>query len=98
MSTLFPGQRDRSSVAEFGVSSNWRTMNPIEIIGEICTVESAFIRGWRWLFSPSYRQEVRTRCKEINPLFFAVGVFEVLILMVAEIVAVVYLVRWMVTL
>jgi hypothetical protein len=74
------------------------TMNPIEIVGEIFTVDSAFIRGWRWLFSPSYRQLVRARRKEHRPLLFAAGVFETVILMVAEILAVVFLVQWVVTL
>ena len=73
-------------------------MNPVEIIGEICTADSAFIRGWRWLFSARYRAVVRAECEERRMLFVVAGVLETLLLMAAEIVAVVFLVRWLVRL
>ena len=70
-------------------------MGPLEFIGEICTFDSAFIRGWRWLFSPRYREEVRiTRCRH-RPWFFVAGVLETMILMLAEGVAMVFVARWL---
>ncbi|MDD5141049.1 MAG: hypothetical protein PHY43_12410 [Verrucomicrobiales bacterium] len=71
-------------------------MNPVEIIGEICTADSAFIRGWRWLFSARYRASVREACRVRRPLLVVAGVLETLLIMAAEIVAIIVLVRWLV--
>ncbi len=73
-------------------------MNPVEMLGEICTADSAFIRGWRWLFSARYRESVRAECGKRSSFVFLAGVLETLLLMAAEIVAVIFLVRWLVTL
>ena len=70
-------------------------MNPVEIIGEVCTADSAFIRGWRWVCSARYRASVRAECRDLRPLFVVAGVLETLLLMAAEIVALIYLVRWL---
>jgi len=73
-------------------------MNPVEIFGEICTMDSVFIRGWRWLFSARYRATVRAKCGARRGLLAVAGVLETLLLMAAEIVAVLFLVRWLATL
>ncbi len=73
-------------------------MNPLEIIGELCTLDSAFIRGWRWSFSGRYREAIRLRCAQQRPLFVVAGVLETVVLMFAEIVALVFIVRWVFTL
>jgi len=73
-------------------------MSPVDTIGEICTADSAFIRGWRWLFSVRYRESVRAQCGKRSSLFIVAGVLETLLLMAAEVVAAIFLVRWLVTL
>lgn len=70
-------------------------MNLFEVIGELCSLDSAFIRGWRWLFSARYRETVRANCGAQRPLFVVAGVLETLLLMAVEIVAIVFLVRWL---
>jgi len=69
-------------------------VNPLEFIGELCTLDSALIRGWRCLFSATYRASIRTSCKEHHPLLIIAAVIETALFMVAEIVAVILLVRW----
>jgi len=70
-------------------------MGPLEFIGELCTFDSAYIRGWRWLVSARYREEVRiTRC-EYRPVVFVAGVLLTMALMLAEVVAVVFIARWL---
>ena len=73
-------------------------MGPLEFIGELCTVDSAFIRGWRWLFSARYREDIRTRCSEGRTLLVIAGILETVLLMLAEIVALVFIVRWLLSL
>jgi len=70
-------------------------MNPIEIVGEICALDSDCVRGWRWLLSARYRETVRAGRRQHHPLLVVVGVFETLLFMAAEIVALVFLVRWL---
>ena len=73
-------------------------MGPLEIIGELCTFDSAYIRGWRWLFSARYRGEVRiTRC-EHPPIVFVAGVLLTAVLMLAEVVAVFFVIQWLLSL
>lgn len=64
------------------------------MLGEACTFDSAYIRGWRWLFSARYRGDIRARCTERHWAVVALGVLETLLLMVVEIVALVFLARW----
>jgi hypothetical protein len=71
-------------------------MNPVEIIGEICTADSAFIRGWRWLFSARYRASIRTADGGRRPLSVLARVLETVLLMSAEIVAIILLIRWLI--
>ena len=73
-------------------------MGPLEFIGELCTFDSAYIRGWRWLFSARYREEVRVTRHEHSPLVFFAGVLLTMILMLAELVAVVFIIRWLLSL
>ncbi len=73
-------------------------MSPFEFIGELCTLDSAFVRGWRWLISARYREEVRIRCTGHRRLSLVAGVVETLILMLAEVVAVVFVIRWLLSL
>jgi hypothetical protein len=70
-------------------------MGPLEFIGELCTFDSAYIRGWRWLFSARYREEIRIRCIGERTLLVVGGVLETLLLMLAEVVALVFIVRWL---
>jgi hypothetical protein len=70
-------------------------MGPFEFIGELCTFDSAYIRGWRWLFSARYREEVRTTRYEYHPLLFVAGVLLTMVFMVTEIVALVFIARWL---
>ena len=70
-------------------------MGPFEFISELCTFDAAFVRG-RWLLSARYRDKVRTWCAEHCKIIVVAAVLETLVLMVAELVAVVFLVRWLV--
>jgi hypothetical protein len=70
-------------------------MGPLEFIGELCTLDSAYIRGWRWLFSAAYRQQIRTRLVQGHKLIIVAGILETIVLMLAEIVALVFIVRWL---
>lgn len=71
-------------------------MNPIEIVGEFCTIDSAWIQGWRWLFSPRYRERIRAECQARPAWLVVAGVLEAVAFMVAEIAAVVLFIRWLV--
>jgi hypothetical protein len=73
-------------------------MGPLEFIGELCTADSSFIRGWRWLFSARYREEIRIRCSDGRTLLVAAGILETILLMLAEVVALVFIVRWLMSL
>jgi hypothetical protein len=70
-------------------------MGPLEFIGELSTLDSAYIRGWRWLFSARYREEVRIIRHEHAWLAFVAGFLLTMILMLAELVAVVFVIRWL---
>jgi hypothetical protein len=67
----------------------------IDIIGECCTFDSAFVRGWRWLFSARYRNEIRAGCVGHRPSLITLGVLETMLFMLAEIVALGFLCRWL---
>ena len=69
-------------------------MGPLEFIGELCTLDSAYIRGWRWLFSARYRNEIRNRCAAGRTLLVVAGILETVLLMLAEVVALVFILRW----
>jgi len=73
-------------------------MNPVEIVGEVSTFDSALVRGWRWLLSPSYRSKVGAQCRTRRRWVVAVGVFETVLMMAAEVVAIVFLVAWFIRL
>ena len=73
-------------------------MSPFEFIGELCTLDSVYVRGWRWLMSARYREEVRIRCTEHRPLSVVAAVVETLLLMLAEVVAIVFIIRWLLSL
>lgn len=70
-------------------------MNPIAFLGELFTIDSAYVRGWRWLFSPNYRRALRVEIAGRSRFRIAAGVLETLLLMTAEIVAIVYLICWL---
>ena len=70
-------------------------MSIIEILGEACTFDSAYIRGWRWLFSARYRGDIRARRTERHWVQVTLGVFETLLLTGVAIVALVFLARWL---
>ncbi len=70
-------------------------MHPLEIIVELCTVDSAYVRGWRWLFSARYRASVSVECGTRHKLFVVAGILETLLVMAAEIIAVVFLIGWL---
>jgi len=72
-------------------------MSFIEIIGECCTFDSAYIRGWRWLISARYRDEIRARCMEHHWALVTLGVLETMLFILVEIVALVFLGRWLLT-
>jgi hypothetical protein len=71
-------------------------MGPFEIIGELCTLDSAYIRGWRWLLSARYRDEVRFQCTKHRRVIVIAAVLETMVLMLAEVVALVFIIRWLV--
>jgi hypothetical protein len=73
-------------------------MSIIEMLGEVCTFDSVYIRGWRWLFSARYRGDIGARCTERHWALVTLGVFETLLLMGVEIIALVFLARWLFTL
>ena len=70
-------------------------MGPLEMIGELCTLDSVFIRGWRWLLSARYRKEIRIRCANGRAFFVVAGVAETVALMLAEVLALFFIVRWL---
>jgi hypothetical protein len=70
-------------------------MNVIELLGECCNFDSAFIRGWRWLLSARFREATRARCTAQHWALVTLGVIETLVLMLAEVLALVFLVRWL---
>ena len=70
-------------------------MGPLEFICELCSLDSDYIRGWRWLFSARYREEVRMTRHEQSPLVFVLGALLSMLLMLAEVVAVVFIIRWL---
>lgn len=70
-------------------------MSIIAIFGEFCTFDSAYVRGWRWLFSARYRGDIRARCTKRHWALVTLGVLETVLLMVVEIVALVFLARWL---
>ncbi len=61
---------------------------------EICTLDSAYVRVWRWLASAHYRRQIRELWRE-RPFYVTVGTVEALALSAAEVVVVWYLFRWM---
>jgi hypothetical protein len=69
-------------------------MDAFEFIGELCTLDSALVRGWRWLFSARYREGVRSRCIGKRAFSVVAGVLETILMMVAEVVALVLILRW----
>lgn len=71
-------------------------MGPFEVIGELCTFDSACVRGWRWLLSARHREQVRFQCAQHRPLIVLVAVLEPVVLMLAEVVALVFIIRWLV--
>jgi hypothetical protein len=73
-------------------------MGPLQFIGELCTFDSVYIRGWRWLVSARYREEVRIIRYEHSRLVFVAGVLLTMILMLAEVVAVAFVIRWLLAL
>ena len=77
------------------MAATLQAMNVIEILGEYCTFDSAYIRGWRWLLSGRYRDEIRVRCTERHWALVTLGIFETLLFMLAEIVAIVFLAKWL---
>ena len=89
-------QFNSSVSAMFSLAATPRAMNVLEISGECSTFDSAFIRGWRWLFSAQYRDEIRARCTEHHWALVTLGVLETMLLMLAEIVALVFLAKWLV--
>ena len=68
-------------------------MNILEIIGELCTIDSYFFKGWHYIFSSRYRQQVHQQWRIAGFLRAAPGVFYTLLLMVAEVLFLFYLVR-----
>ena len=73
-------------------------MGPLEFVGELCTADSAFIRGWRWLLSARYRKDIGIRCREGRTLLVVAAIFETVLLMLAEVVALVFILRWLLNL
>jgi len=67
-------------------------MSVFEFIGELCTVDSYFFKGWSYLFSPTYRSEAHRHWRVEGFLRSAPGIFYTVLLMVAEIVLLFYLV------
>ena len=55
-------------------------------------MDSAYLRGWRWLVSPRYRDEIRVRYTD-NPALVVAGALLTIALMFAEVVAVVLILR-----
>ena len=68
-------------------------MNILEIIGELCTIDSYFFKGWHYMFSSCYRQHVYQHWRIAGFLRAAPEIFYTLLLMVAEVLFLFYLVR-----
>ena len=68
-------------------------MDILEIIGELCTIDSYFFKGWRYLFSSKYRQEAHRHWRVQGFLRSAPGIIYALLLMVVEVLLLFYLVR-----
>jgi hypothetical protein len=72
-------------------------VSAFEIIGEVCTLDSGLIRGWRWIVSSTYRRKIAERWRS-NRLRVLGGALETVLFMAAEAVAFWYLVSWIVRL
>jgi hypothetical protein len=68
-------------------------MGVFEMIGELFTIDSSFFKGWRYLFSAKYRNEVHRHWRLDGISGSAPGLFYALLLMVAEVLLLFYLVR-----
>ena len=68
-------------------------MGVFEIIGELCTIDSYFFKGWRYLFSSSYRGEAHRHWRMKGFLRSSPGIFYSALLMTAEVLLVFYLIR-----
>lgn len=68
-------------------------MGIFEIIGELCTIDSCLLKGWRYLFSASYRDQVHQYWRAEGFFRAAPGIFYALLFMVAEVLLLFYLIR-----
>jgi hypothetical protein len=68
-------------------------MGIFELLGELCTVDSYFFKGWRYLFSTSYRGEAHRHWRSEGFLKSAPRILYALLLMAAEVVLILYLIR-----
>ena len=68
-------------------------MNILEVIGELCAIDSCFFKGWHYIFSSRYRQQVHQHWHIAGFLRAAPGIFYTLLLMVAEVLFLFFLVR-----
>ena len=66
----------------------------IEILGECCTFDSAYLRGWRWLGSARDRHEIRACCTKHHWAWVTLGILETMLLMLGEMVALMLLGKW----
>ena len=68
-------------------------MGVFEIIGELCTIDSCLLKGWRYLFSASYREQVHQYWRAKGFFRSAPRIFYALFFMVGEVLLVLYLIR-----
>lgn len=68
-------------------------MGFFEIVGELCTIDSYFFKGWRYLLSASYRDEAHRHWRAEGFLKSAPGILYALLFMVAEVLLLFYLIR-----
>jgi len=68
-------------------------MGVFEIIGELYTIDSYLFKGWRYLFSTSYRDDAHRHWRAEGFVRSAPEIFYVLLLTVAEVLLTFYLIR-----
>ena len=64
-----------------------------EVIGELCTIYSCLLKGWRYVFSTSYRNEAHRHWRAEGFFRSAPGICYALLLMIAEVLLLFYVIR-----
>ena len=59
-------------------------MGVFEIVGEICTIDSWYFKGWRFLFSSRYRRQANLELQALGPVKASLAVLWTMLHMALE--------------